>query len=89
LFLAYGIALLWCARDVQRKLLFINFLAAALFIGGIGRLLAVILVGAPHPFYVVMLMLELALPPPMVLAAKRVAEPAPKSPKSGSGTGNR
>jgi hypothetical protein len=35
--------------------------------------LAVILVGAPHPFYVAMRALELALPPLMVLAAKRVA----------------
>jgi hypothetical protein len=35
----------------------------------------VIVVGAPHPFYVAMLVLELALPPLMVLAANRVAEP--------------
>lgn len=59
--------------DAQRKLLFINFLTAALFIGGIGRLLAVILAGAPHPFYVAMLVVEAVLPPLMVLAAKRVA----------------
>jgi hypothetical protein len=36
-------------------------------------LLAVILAGAPHPFYVAMLVVELVLPPLMVLAAKRVA----------------
>jgi Domain of unknown function (DUF4345) len=44
--------------------------------GGIGRLLAVALDGAPHSFYVAMLVLELALPPLMVVAAKQVAEPA-------------
>ncbi len=75
LFLCYGIAPLWCARDVQHKRVYVNLLAAALFIGGIGRLLAVILVGPPHAFYVAMLVL--ALPPLMLLAAKRVEEPTP------------
>jgi hypothetical protein len=45
------------------------------FAGGIGRLLAVLLDGAPHPFYVAMLAVELALPPLMVVVAKRVAQP--------------
>ena len=38
--------------------------------------LAVVLDGIPHPFYVAMLVLELALPPLMVVVAKRVAKPA-------------
>ena len=41
LFLCYGVALLWCARDVQDKRMYVNLLAAVLFVGGIGRLLAV------------------------------------------------
>jgi hypothetical protein len=49
--------------------------AAAFFVGGIGRLLAIVLDGPPHPFYVAMLVLELALPPLMVIIAWRVAEP--------------
>jgi hypothetical protein len=76
LLLCFGIALLWCSRDVQRKRLYVNLLAAAFFVGGIGRLLAVALDGPPHPFYVAMLALELALPPLMVVVAKQVAEPA-------------
>lgn len=76
-FLCIGVALLWCARDVEHKRSYINFVAAAFFIGGIGRFLALVLVGVPHPFYVAMLVVELALPPLMVLAAKRVEEPAP------------
>ena len=75
LLLCYGIALLWCARDVQRKRVYVNLLAAVFFVGGIGRLLAVVLDGAPHPFYIAMLVLELVLPPLMVAAANRVAEP--------------
>jgi hypothetical protein len=76
LLLCYGIALMWCARDVQRKRVYVSLLAAVFFVGGLGRLLAVVLDGAPNPFYIAMLVLELALPPLMVVAAKRVSEPA-------------
>jgi len=37
LLLCYGIALLSCARDVQRKRGYVNLLAAVFFVGGIGR----------------------------------------------------
>ena len=46
------------------------------YAGGIGRLVALIAVGPPTPFFVAMLVLELVLPPLMVLAARRVAQPA-------------
>jgi Domain of unknown function (DUF4345) len=75
LLLCSGVALLWCARDVQHKRVYVNLLAAVFFVGGLGRLLAVPLDGAPHPFYVAMLVLELVLPPLMVVAAGRVAAP--------------
>jgi uncharacterized protein DUF4345 len=74
-FLCTGIALWWCAVDVQHKRGYVNLLAAVFFVGGLGRLLAVMLDGAPHPFYVAMLVLELALPPLMVVVAARVAAP--------------
>ena len=73
LLLCYGIALLWCARDVQHKRVYVSVLAAAFFVGGVGRFLAILIDGAPNPFYLAMLVLELALPPLMVLTARRVA----------------
>ena len=75
LFLCCGIAPLWCARNVQRKRVYVNLLAAAFFVGGIGRLLAVALDGAPHSFDAAMLVLELALPPLMVVVAKQPSRP--------------
>jgi hypothetical protein len=60
---------------VQHKRVYIELLAAAFFVGGIGRLLAVLLDGPPRPFYVAMVVLELALPALMVVVARRVAEP--------------
>ena len=72
LFGCYGMALLWCVRGVERKRVYVNVLAGALLVGGIGRLIALIVVGPPDPFFVAMLVLELVLPPVMVLAAHRV-----------------
>lgn len=76
IFGAFGAALIWCARDVEHRYFFISALAAAFFVGGIGRLLSLILVGPPHPFFVAMLILELVLPPILVLWARRVAVPS-------------
>jgi hypothetical protein len=75
LLLCSGIALLWCARDVQHKRVYVNLLAAVFFVGGIGRLIAVAVDGTPHPFYLAMLALELGLPPVMIVVAGRIAEP--------------
>src|SRR6202162_6582541 len=47
LFGCYGVALLRCARDVERKQVYVNVLAAVLLVGGIGRLVALVGVGAP------------------------------------------
>ena len=75
-FLCSGIALLWCAHDVQRKRVYIDLLAAVFFVGGLGRLLGVVIDGAPNPFYMAMLAVELVLPALMVVMARRVTEPA-------------
>jgi hypothetical protein len=72
IFLCFGIAVIWCARDVERKRRPVTLLAAAMFVGGIGRLFSVLLAGAPHPFYMAMLVVELGLPPLIALAAKMV-----------------
>jgi hypothetical protein len=76
---SFGVALVWCSREAERKRIYINLLAAVFFVGGVGRLISLVVVGAPHPFYIAMLVLELGLPPVMVVAAKRVAEPAPQA----------
>ncbi|WP_160112771.1 DUF4345 family protein [Mycobacterium sp. 3519A] len=39
------------ARDVARNRALINLVAAAFFIGGIGRLIALAVDGPRHPFY--------------------------------------
>ncbi|MDT5091594.1 MAG: hypothetical protein QOH60_957 [Mycobacterium sp.] len=49
IFAAFGAALLWCARDVERKQAYVNALAGAFLVGGIGRLISLVVVGAAAP----------------------------------------
>jgi hypothetical protein len=71
-FLAYGLGLLWCTRDVERKSGLVYFLAATFFAGGLARLVSIARVGAPHAFFIVMTALELGVPIGIVLIERRV-----------------
>ncbi|MEC3918880.1 DUF4345 domain-containing protein [Nocardia sp. CDC160] len=62
LFLAYGIACLWAARDLDRHAGLIHLLMLIFFLGGVVRLLTVAYVGWPHWFYIAMIAVELATP---------------------------
>ncbi|AHH16362.1 putative membrane protein [Nocardia nova SH22a] len=62
LFGAYGLAVMWCARDVERKATAINLLGVIFFVGGLARLLAWAATGQPNWFYVLMTPVELVIP---------------------------
>lgn len=62
LFAAYGVALLWCVKDVERKSMVVYFLAATFFVGGLARLVSVAAVGLPNTFFIAMTVLELLIP---------------------------
>ncbi|MEV5652557.1 DUF4345 domain-containing protein [Nocardia sp. NPDC052254] len=62
LFGAYGLAVMWCARDVERKATAIDLLGAIFFAGGLARLLAWVATGQPNWFYVLMTPVELVIP---------------------------
>ncbi len=71
LFLGFGIALIWCARDVAARTQVFGFLLAVFFAGGLARLLSVAAVGWPSPLFIFLGGLELALPPTLWLWVKR------------------
>ena len=73
LFVAYGAALLACSRDIDSRRDCIRFLALTLFAGGVARVVSLLAVGWPHPFFVAMTLLELVLPPVIVAMLARVA----------------
>jgi len=76
LFVAYGVALLWCIKAVGRKSIVVYFLAATFFVGGLARLVSVAAVGLPNTFFIAMTVLELLIPLFMVFIQSRIAKAA-------------
>ena len=69
----YGIALLWCAKDVESKGVFVRFLALIFFAGGVARIVSMLVVGPPDGFFVVMTGLELVIPVIMIAVQARLS----------------
>ncbi|MFF2395643.1 MULTISPECIES: DUF4345 domain-containing protein [unclassified Nocardia] len=62
LFAAYGAAFIWTAADVVGRARVIDALGLLFFLGGLARILAWTVAGAPHAFYVLMIPVELLIP---------------------------
>ena len=76
LFAAYGVALLWCIKDVERKSAVVYFLAITFFVGGLARLVSMAAVGLPDPFFIAMTALELLIPLFMAFMQFQIAKAA-------------
>jgi len=62
LFAAYGVAILWCIKDIERKSIVVYFLALTFFAGGLARIASMAAVGLPNNFFIAMTVLELLIP---------------------------
>ncbi|WP_051092598.1 DUF4345 domain-containing protein [Jongsikchunia kroppenstedtii] len=62
LFVAYGLAFVWAARDIAGRAALIDLLGLLFFVGGLARLLAWAEAGTPSWFYVLMIPVELIIP---------------------------
>jgi hypothetical protein len=80
LFAAYGLAVAWCAQDVETKGLPINLLGSIFFAGGLARLLAWAATGEPNWFYVLMIPVELVIPIINYFLVRVVCRPAASQP---------
>ena len=63
LFLGFGLAIIWCAREIEAREKPLGALLAVFFAGGIARMISLIAVGSPGPMFLFMGSLELILPP--------------------------
>jgi hypothetical protein len=63
---ALGAALLWIAPRVERETIALRAAMAALFLGGIARVVSLISVGEPHSTLLVLMAIELIAPPVVV-----------------------
>ena len=64
---AYGLVALQTAWRPQQALRRAPWLAAIFFAGGVGRVLSRVSVGPPHPFFTLLMVIELSLPALMTL----------------------
>jgi hypothetical protein len=78
LFAAYGVAVIWCVKDIERKSAIVYFLLATFFAGGLARLLSVAAVGPPNGFFVAMTVLELSIPAVAALVQFRISRGVPQ-----------
>jgi len=60
--LAYGIIILRAANNLDGNMRHVPIFAGLFFAGGAGRLLSLSTVGQPHPLFVTLMIIELALP---------------------------
>jgi hypothetical protein len=63
---AYGVLLLLCARDFAARAGWTPWLAGVFFAGGLGRAISWAAAGPPHPFFSLLMAIELAAPPAMI-----------------------
>lgn len=62
-FVAYGVILFQTARDLTRHGHRLPLLLGLFFLGGIARLLSYLTVGQPHALFMLLMTIELAMPP--------------------------
>lgn len=63
LFLGYGLAWIWAARQSPIPSTVVRWLTGIFLLGAAGRLLSMLVHGQPHWFQVVLTVVELVLPP--------------------------
>ena len=71
-FLAYGLTVLWLAACFPRQHRIIPPLLAVFFVGGVARCLSWAALGAPHPLFQGLLVVELTAPPLLWLMYRSV-----------------
>lgn len=62
LWLAFGALTVHASRSLPERLGLAYGLAAVFFLGGVGRLLSFLSIGAPHMLFMVLMVIELTLP---------------------------
>jgi len=59
---AYGLVVTRTAMNLPGRFKEVPWLAAVFFAGGVGRLLSRLSLGPPHPFFTLLLVIEVSLP---------------------------
>lgn len=76
LWMAYGAVALWVARALPERIALLRLLLVVFWMGGLGRVISYFAVGAPHPLFVVLMWIEIALPPVLIALSYKRAKGA-------------
>jgi hypothetical protein len=69
---AFGVAALWLVPRLLAETTAVRWLAGALFLGGVARVISLIDVGEPHELFLALMGVELLLPPVIVVWQSRL-----------------
>jgi hypothetical protein len=81
------VAWVWAARQDPVRPVAVRRLAGALFLGGVGRLLSMLVHGQPRWFQIPRTVVELVVPPVLVGLAEAVSRAPGRSPRAQLGAG--
>jgi hypothetical protein len=74
--IAYGVGFVYVGQRAPENRAAVTALAAVLFVAGVARAISWVAEGRPDTFYVVLMALELAIPPVLILWQRRVLSSA-------------
>ncbi|GHC38500.1 DUF4345 domain-containing protein [Streptomyces cinnamoneus] len=63
IFAGYGLAWLWAVRQMPTPAAAVRLLTGVFLLGGLSRVLSIMVEGRPHGFQMMLMVIELALPP--------------------------
>jgi hypothetical protein len=72
IWLGAGVVLIWSARKPLERAMATRVVLLIAAVAGVGRLISLIVVGVPHPFYLVTMGLELIVTPLIIVWHSRV-----------------
>lgn len=73
LWMAYGAVALWVARALPERIALLRLMLGVFCMGGIGRVISYFAVGTPHPLFLLLMWIEIALPPLLIALSYRDA----------------
>lgn len=82
IWLGAGVVLIWSARKPLERAMATRVVLLIAAVAGVGRLISLLVVGVPHPFYLVTMGLELVVTPLIILWHSRVFRTAAVAPAS-------
>lgn len=73
LWMAYGAIALWVARALTQRIVLLRLMLCIFLLGGVGRAISFFVVGAPHLLFIVLMWIEIVLPPVLLILSLRPA----------------